>query len=72
MSKFSPVCPKCSKNDEIVFLKEGGNLYLNKYYCKRCKLSFDAEQGFSGLALSVYQANPSSISGSEYLISSGP
>ena len=72
MSRFSPVCPHCSKSDEVVFLKEGHNLYLNKYYCKRCRQSFDADQGFPGYAPSVYQAKGNSISGSEYFISSGP
>ena len=72
MSRFSPVCPICSKSDQVIFLNENNRTYLNKYYCQRCKQIFDAKEGFPDSAPSVYAANPSSISGSEYFVSSGP
>ena len=61
MNKFSPICPKCNKIDEVNIHKEPERFWLDKYYCKGCKYVFSSREGYPPYTASCYQVTEGSI-----------
>jgi transposase-like protein len=61
MDYFSPHCPECKKNDEVVILTRSNYYYVNRYYCKRCKRDFTTAEGYADFTASVYYVTGGSV-----------
>lgn len=62
MGYFSPYCPECKRNDEVVIFTKNNYCSMDSYYCKRCKKAFKANEGYPKFTESFYQVTGGSVS----------
>jgi len=61
MNYFSPHCPQCKKSDEVEVLIRDDYYHVDKYYCRRCRRVFKANEGYPEFTASVYQVTGGSV-----------